>query len=195
MVYSMKRIIGKILIALGMLIIFSILYMNYKTYKSNKEMIEQYKSAIDNNNIQKDEYKIGDVIGVLNIPKIGIEVAIKRGVSDEILDTAIGHFDNTSMPGEYGNFAVAGHRAYTKNKFFSNLDKIEIGDEINILQNRINHKYIVDSIEIVEPDRVDVVESKDMNKKEITLVTCTPKYVGSHRLIVKGTYVEICNKM
>ena len=94
------------------------------------------------------------------------------------------------MPGEYGNFAVAGHRAYTKNKFFSNLDKVEIGDEINILQNETNHKYIVDKIEVVTPDKVDVVESKDMNKKEITLVTCTPKYVGSHRLIVKGTYVE-----
>ena len=94
------------------------------------------------------------------------------------------------MPGEYGNFSVAGHSAYTKNKFFSDLDKVEIGDEINILQDDTTHKYIVDNIEVVTPDRVDVVESKDMNKKEITLVTCTPKYVGSHRLIVKGTYVE-----
>lgn len=62
--------------------------------------------------------------------------------------------------------AVAGHRAYTKNKFFSNLDKVEIGDEINILQNETNHKYIVDKIEVVTPDKVDVVESKDMNKKK-----------------------------
>ncbi len=186
----MKKIIGKSLIILGVCIISLVLYINYNTSKENKEMIEQYKSAISNENLNQDEYKIGDVIGILKIPKINIEVALKRGVSDEILDTAIGHFENTSMPGEYGNFAVAGHRAYTKNKFFSNLDKVEIGDEINILQNETNHKYIVNSIEVVTPDRVDVVESKDMDKKEITLVTCTPKYVGSHRLIVKGTYVE-----
>lgn len=186
----MRKIIGKLLIALGVCIVSFVVYINYTTSKANKEMIEQYKNAINDNNVKKDEYQIGDVIGVLNIPKIDIEVALKRGVSDEILDNAIGHFENTPMPGEYGNFAVAGHRAYTKNKFFSNLDKVEIGDEINILQNETNHKYIVDKIEVVTPDKVDVVESKDMNKKEITLVTCTPKYVGSHRLIVKGTYVE-----
>ncbi len=186
----MRRIIGKLLIGLGICTISSVVYINYTTSTANKEMIQQYKSAISDNEAKKDEYQIGDIIGVLNIPKIDIEVALKRGVSDEILDTAIGHFENTSMPGENGNFAVAGHRAYTKNKFFSDLDKVEIGDEINILENEINHKYIVDSIEVVTPDRVDVVESKDMNKKEITLVTCTPKYVGSHRLIVKGTYVQ-----
>lgn len=186
----MKKIIGKLLIVLGVLVISFVVYINYTTSKANKEMIEQYKSAISNNDIKKDEYQVGDVIGILNIPKIDIEVALKRGVSDEILDSAVGHFENTPMPGEYGNFSVAGHRAYTKNKFFSNLDKVEIGDEINILQDDTTHKYIVDNIEVVTPDRVDVVESKDMNKKEITLVTCTPKYVGSHRLIVKGTYVE-----
>lgn len=186
----MKKIIGKLLIVLGVCLISSVVYINYKTSNANKEMIAQYKSAISNNEVKKDEYQIGDVIGVLDIPKIDIEVALKRGVTDEVLDTAVGHFENTPMPGEYGNFAVAGHRAYTKNKFFFNLDKVEIGDEINILENETNHKYIVDSIEVVTPDKVDVVESKDMDKKEITLVTCTPKYVGSHRLIVKGRYVK-----
>ena len=51
-------------------------------------------------------------------------------------------------------------------------------------------KYLVNSIEIVTPDKVEVVDSTDNSKKEITLVTCTPKYVGSHRLIVKGLCID-----
>lgn len=94
------------------------------------------------------------------------------------------------MPGEYGNFAVAGHRAYTSNKFFSNLDELQVGDEINVLSGNEKFKYKVKNIEVVTPDKVDVVDSTDKNKKEITLVTCTPKYIGSHRLIVKGEYIK-----
>lgn len=186
----MRKILSRLLIITGVLIISTVVYINYNTNKTNQNMVAEYKEGIKHNQVRNDEYKIGDVIGVLSIPKIDIEVALKRGVNNEVLDTAVGHFENTPMPGEYGNFVVAGHRAYTKNKFFSDLDKVEIGDEINILENKTNYKYRVNSIEVVTPDKVDVIESKDMNKKEITLVTCTPKYIGSHRLIVKGNYVE-----
>ncbi len=189
----MKRIIGKILITLGIIIIASVTYINYKVEKENKDMITQYKNAIaqsppNENTDQQQQYKIGDTIGILSIPKINLEVALKEGVTKEVLDTSVGHFENTPMAGENGNFAIAGHRAYTRNKFFSELDKVEIGDEINILANNTNYKYIVNEVEVVTPDKVEVIQSTQMDTKEITLVTCTPKYIGSHRLIVKGTY-------
>ena len=76
------------------------------------------------------------------------------------------------------------------NKFFSNLDEVEIGDELIVLFENETIKYLVNSIEIVTPDKVEVVDSTDNSKKEITLVTCTPKYVGSHRLIVKGLCID-----
>lgn len=186
----MKRIIGKLLISVGVIIIATVVFMNYKTTQINKNFVKEYKENIKSTEIKKDEYQIGDVIGVLNIPKIDLEVAIKRGITNEILNDSVGHFENTSMPGEYGNFSVAGHSAYTSNKFFSNLDQLEIGDELNVLFNNENYKYTVNSIEVVTPDKVEVVDSTDKNKKEITLVTCTPKYVGSHRLIVKGLCIE-----
>lgn len=186
----MKRIFGKLLIAFGACIICGVLYLNYTTSKINKQMVEEYRQSIENDQIKSDEYNLGDVIGVLNIPKINLEVAIKRGIDNDILKDAVGHFENTSMPGEYGNFAVAGHRAYTSNKFFSNLDELQIGDEINVLSGDEKFKYKVNNIEVVTPDKVEVVDSIDKSKKEITLVTCTPKYVGSHRLIVKGEYVK-----
>ena len=186
----MKRIFGKLLIVFGVCIICGVLYLNYTTSQINKQMVEEYRQSIENDQIKRDEYNLGDVIGVLNIPKINLEVAIKRGIDNDILRDAVGHFENTSMPGEYGNFAVAGHRAYTSNKFFSNLDELQIGDEINVLSGDEKFKYKVNNIEVVTPDKVEVVDSTDKSKKEITLVTCTPKYIGSHRLIVKGEYVK-----
>ena len=117
-------------------------------------------------------------------------MAIKKGVTNEVLKDAVGYFENTPMPYENGNFSIAGHSAYTSNKFFSKLDKVEIGDEIIVLCENKTYKYIANSIEVVTPDKVEVLDSTDKNKKEITLVTCTPKYIGSHRLVVKGTYVK-----
>ena len=186
----MKRIIGKLLILVGALIIGSVIYINHRTININQAFINEYKESIKNIDARKDEYQTGDIIGVLSIPKIDLEVAIKRGITNEILKDSVGHFENTAMPGEYGNFSVAGHRAYTSNKFFSNLDEVEIGDEINVLFENETIKYIVNSIEVVTPDKVEVVDSTDNSKKEITLVTCTPKYVGSHRLIVKGLCID-----
>jgi len=186
----MKHIIGKVLILAGILTIGTVTYINYKTTKINQEFVNKYKESTKNLENINDEYEVGDVIGVLNIPKIDLEVAIKRGITNEILKDSVGHFENTAMPGEYGNFSVAGHRAYTSNKFFSNLDEVEIGDELMVLFENETIKYIVNSIDIVTPDKVEVVDSKDNSKKEITLVTCTPKYVGSHRLIIKGICIE-----
>ena len=186
----MKRIFGKLLIAFGTFVICGGLYLNYTTSKINNKMVEDYKETIITSDIKNDECNLGDVIGVLNIPKIDLEVAIKRGIDNEILKDAVGHFENTPMPGENGNFAVAGHRAYTSNKFFSNLDELQVGDEISVLSGDEEFKYKVNNIEVVTPDKVEVVDSTDENKKEITLVTCTPKYIGSHRLIVKGEYIK-----
>lgn len=185
----MRRVIGKLLIIVGILTIGTVLYINYKTTQINQAFVTEYKENTKNLEGRNDEYQIGDVIGVLKIPKIDLEVAIKRGVTNEILKDAVGHFENTPMPYENGNFSIAGHSSYTSNQFFSNLDKIEIGDEIIVLCENINYRYIVDSIEVVTPDKVEVVDSTDNNKREITLITCTPKYIGSHRLVVKGTYI------
>ncbi|WP_455537594.1 class D sortase [Terrisporobacter sp.] len=186
----MRRIIGKLLITVGVLIIGSVVYINYKTIQINKEFVTEYKKSTKNLKWNTDEYQIGDVVGVLSIPKIDLEVAIKRGVTNEILKDALGHFENTPMPYEKGNFSVAGHSAYTSNKFFSKLDKVEIGNEISVLCENKTYKYIVNSIEVVTPDKVEVVDTIDKNKREITLVTCTPKYTGSHRLVVKGISIK-----
>lgn len=187
---SLKSFIGKVLIQLGVLIITIVVFLNYMTIRSNEVLVYKYTKSVKNED-NKNGYKIGDVIGILNIPKIDLEVAIKKGVKREVLKDAIGHFENTAMPGEYGNCSLAGHRAYINNKFFSNLDELEIEDDIYVFSNNKKFKYKVKSIEVVAPDEVHVINSVDKSKREITLVTCTPKYTGINRLIVKGQYVDV----
>ncbi len=110
---------------------------------------------------------------------------MQEGTDEKTLNYAVGHFKESAMPGEVGNFAVAGHRNYTYNKFFSNLDKLEEGDKIKMTTKDDVYTYTVSSLEVVTPDKVEVLNSKD-NYKSITLITCTPKYLGTHRLIIKG---------
>ena len=81
----MKRIIGKLLILVGALIIGSVIYINHRTININQAFINEYKESIKNIDARKDEYQTGDIIGVLSIPKIDLEVAIKRGITNEIL--------------------------------------------------------------------------------------------------------------
>lgn len=188
---NIKKIISRILIVLGISIIGINCYTIYKVEKENKNIVLQYEKSINSGKKMQEVIKLNeDIVGILKIPKINLEVAVKEGTDKETLKYAVGHFEQTAMPGEDGNFSVAGHRAYTTNKFFSNLDKLEIGDELNMLYMDTTHSYKVNSIEVVEPDEVEVVDSTDKDKKEITLVTCTPKFSGTHRLVVKGTYVQ-----
>lgn len=190
----MRKIIARVLIVVGLCIVGGSLYTNYRVEKSNNDIVETYENLIENS-IKEDKNKKLDsdklpenIIGVLKIPKIDLKVAVQEGTDMETLRYAVGHFKETSMPGEDGNFAVAGHRAYTYNKFFSNLDKIQTGDSIEVLNNDGLHTYKVTSSEIVEPEQVEVLES-NLNEKSITLITCTPKFVGSHRLVIKGKLI------
>lgn len=188
----MKRIIGKLLIVVGLLIISSVVYINYKTNKNNDDMVKEYETLMLNENETKDETTQNipeGIIGILEIPKLNLKVVVEEGTDNETLKYAVGHFENTAMPGEKGNFAVAGHRAYTYNKFFSNLDEVKIGDYINMHTSKGSYRYKITNSNVVTPDKVDVLDFID-GEKIITLVTCTPKYIGSHRLILKG---ELCD--
>lgn len=181
----MRKIVGKILILLGFFIICSVIYINYSTVKNNNEIVKIYEDDKYNNNKEKNAL-VSNVVCILEIPKINIKVAVKEGTNKNILEKSVGHFENTALPGEKGNFAVAGHSAYTTNKFFSNLNKLEIGDEIKAKVHEKEYMYKVTDIQIVKPENLHVLNPQKQDSKEITLITCTPKYVGTNRLVVKG---------
>ncbi|MFO7294556.1 MAG: class D sortase [Clostridia bacterium] len=125
-----------------------------------------------------------NVIGIMEIPKIDLKVAVAEGTDKKTLKKAVGHFEGTAMPGEAGNFAVAGHRSYTYNEFFNRLDEVEVGDEIKVKTTKGEFVYEVTDIFVVEPHEVWVLDPTP--DPTITLVTCTPIRVATHRLIVKG---------
>lgn len=183
----MKKIIGKILIIIGILIISVPTYLNFTTKKSNNDIVQQYEKAITTDSSSTLEIP-KNIVGILDIPKIDIKVAIQEGTDEETLKYAVGHFEDTALPGQVGNFAVAGHRAYTYNKFFSNLDQLQIGDTIQTLTKEDTYTYKVTSSEVVLPEQVEVLENEE-NKSTITLITCTPKYTGTHRLVLKGELI------
>ena len=189
----MRKIVSKCLILIGILILSATTYLSYDVEKTNKKMVDKYEKSIQSYSLDKnqntpsniDENIPNDIIGILEIPKIDLKVAVQEGTDKKTLNCAVGHFKESAMPGEIGNCAVAGHRNYTYNKFFSNLDKLEDGDKIKITTKDDVYTYTVYSLEVVTPDKVEVLNSQN-DEKTITLITCTPKYLGTHRLVIKG---------
>jgi sortase A len=123
------------------------------------------------------------VLGIIQIKKIKVKAPVVEGVKPSNLKSAVGHVPGTAALGQPGNSALAGHRSYTFGKFFNRLDEIVVGDEILITTKKEDLTYKVIKTHVVTPDDVSVLRgSKDDNI--ITLITCTPIYVASHRLIV-----------
>ena len=131
------------------------------------------------------------MMGYLSIPKINVELAIYHGTSDEVLQTGVGHIEGTKLPigGESNHTVLAAHRGLPSARLFTDLDQLEEGDQfyIHIFDEVL--AYEVDQILVTEPDEVDalqIVEGQDY----VTLYTCTPYGVNTHRLLVRGHRIE-----
>jgi sortase A len=125
----------------------------------------------------------GSPLGRIEINAIGLKVMILEGIEDETLRRAVGHIPGTSLPGQEGNVAIAGHR----DTFFRGLRNIQKDDEITLTTLNGSHRYRVDSIRVVEPEDIEVLDDSD--EAVLTLVTCYPFYfVGSapQRFIVRA---------
>ncbi|WP_290141267.1 class C sortase, partial [uncultured Dubosiella sp.] len=132
-----------------------------------------------------------DVIGRVKIPLIRANFPIYHGTDEDILQTAIGHLEGSSLPigGTSTHTIVSGHRGLPSAKLFTDLPKLEIGDYFmfEVLDQTVT--YQVDQIKIVEPNDftyLQIEEGKDL----ATLQTCTPYGVNSHRLLVRGHRVD-----
>jgi sortase A len=204
---SLTRKIGIALIILGVLIIAVATYMHLTAERKSNEMVQAYLSYINDISdtgsepdteqttqqsateaVTKPMTIPEGMIGIVTIDKISMSAPLVDGTDNKSIRYALGHFKNTAMPGEVGNFAVAGHRSYTFGEYFNRLDEMAVGDEIKVLYGNKQYKYIVDDVSVVEPQQVEVLDETDT--PTITLVTCTPKWTATHRLIVKGYLAE-----
>jgi sortase A len=128
--------------------------------------------------------KTGDVLGRVDIPRLGISVAVLQGTSSRILRLGAGHIEGTALPGETGNSGIAGHR----DTFFRKLKNIQLNDEIQVQTATGLFRYQVDWMRVVEPSDTTVLEPSS-KESTVTLVTCYPFYfVGSapKRFVVRA---------
>ena len=134
------------------------------------------------------------LMGSIEIPKINAKLAIYHGLSKTVLEKGVGHVEGTSLPvgGKSTHAVLAAHRGLPSAKLFTDLDQMKKGDIFILHILGKNLAYKVDQIRTVLPEEtgeLDIVEGED----HVTLVTCTPYSVNTHRLLVRGIrtkYVE-----
>ena len=157
----------------------SILPDSFAIAEAADEPDAEYMSAL---NIAGD-----GVMGTVEIPKIDITLPIFHTTEEEILEKAAGHLEGSSLPvgGESTHAVITAHRGLPSAALFTDLDRLEEGDHflLHVLDETLC--YEVDQILTVEPDdtgALEVEEGEDL----VTLVTCTPYGVNTHRLMVRG---------
>lgn len=165
-------------------------------WEYNQSLIDRPNSYLLSEE-QQEEYQallnIGGngIMGYIEIPKLDVVLPLYHGTDDAVLQVAIGHLDWTSLPvgGESSHCVVSGHRGLPSARLFTDLDKMEVGDTfmLRILDEVLT--YEVDQIRIVEPHVTEdllIVEGEDL----VTLVTCTPYGINTHRMLVRGHRIE-----
>ena len=131
------------------------------------------------------------IIGYVKIDKIGVELPIYHGTSEQVLSRGVGHLQGSSLPvgGESTHSVMSAHRGLPSAKLFTDLDRLEIGDTFQIVVLDQLLTYQVDQVKVITPREIEdlqIVEGKDY----CTLFTCTPYGINTHRLLVRGIRIE-----
>ena len=132
------------------------------------------------------------IMGYIQIPKIGVELPIYHGTAEETLDKGVGHLLGTSLPvGGIGTHCVlTGHSGLAGTRMFSDLDQLNKGDVFYVRVLDETHAYMIMDINTVLPEDTSKLEI-DPQRESVTLVTCTPFGVNTHRLLVRGERIEV----
>ncbi|MFR2067010.1 class D sortase [Clostridium sp.] len=193
-----RRFIGILLILIGVSIIGTVVYKKMVTSNKQNEVLESFENQLkeDNtNNESNEDVNLDSIngytpIAIMEIPSIRLKQPVVEGVTEDVIKYFLGKFPESAMPGEVGNFSVAGHRVSDFTDAFINLYKVKPGDKVIVTTKSGKYTYEVDESFIVEPEQVEVLDTADYEK--ITLITCT---IGSkRRVIVTGRLIDKSEK-
>ena len=174
--------------------------MNEEEYGRILEEAREYNAALSDNGIswtmtddQKETYRKtldigGDgIMGYIRIQKIDVMLPIYHGTDEAVLQTSIGHLEESSLPvvGESTHAMLSGHRGLPSARLFTDLNKMKEGDTFTITILNETLTYEVDHIWIVEPSDLSHLSIEE-GKELCTLITCTPYGINTHRLLVRG---------
>lgn len=191
---TVLNITGRILIATGLFLLSFVAYQLWGTglseRKAQDRLTEQFTNttttvATSPTTLPKPTVpKVGDIVGKLTIPSIGVSKWIIAGVGYKQLEQGPGLFAGSPLPGQLGNVAIAGHRT-TYGAPFGRINEIKKGDEISISTSSDTFVYIVNNNpRIVSAHDVSVVKTLDTSVASLTLVSCHPKWTSKQRIIV-----------
>lgn len=131
------------------------------------------------------------IMGYIEIPEIDVMLPVYHGTDENVLQTAVGHLEGTSLPvgGEGSHCVLSGHRGLPSARLFTDLDRLTNGDTfmLNVLDEVLT--YEVDQIRIVLPDDLSDLAIEE-GRDYCTLVTCTPYGINTHRLLIRGRRIE-----
>ncbi len=131
--------------------------------------------------------EVHEKIGHVSIPKINEELPIYAGTSETVLQKGVGHMEGTSLPigGKGSHTVLTAHSGIPKNRLFTDLKKVKVGDHFYITNIKQTLAYEVDQIKVVEPTKFEDLQI-ELDRDYATLLTCTPYMINSHRLLVRG---------
>lgn len=165
---------------------------------AQREAAEQYNAMLSGAAITEggasapplayaQQLTVGGVMCYIDIPKIGVYLPVQHGTDADTLERAVGHVVGTSLPvgGSSTHAVLSAHSGMASSKLFSDIDQLAVGDVFYIRVLGDTLVYEVDSIHTVLPTDTSLLQIED-GKDYVTLVTCTPFGVNTHRLIVRG---------
>ena len=135
------------------------------------------------------------MMGYLEIPVIGVRLGIYHGTGEKVLKNGVGHLKNTSLPigGEGTHAVLSAHTGLPEKKLFTDLELMKKGDVFYIHVSGETLAYETDRIKVVEPQDTGELRIQE-GKDYVTLVTCTPYGINSHRLLVRGKRIPYVEK-
>ena len=187
--------------------------MNKQDFSDEWELARKFNDTIEYNALYSDVFGTTDteleeteywkvlnvagdgVMGYVSIPKINVKLAMYHGTEEEVLQTGIGHINGTKLPigGESTHCVLSGHRGLPRAKIFTDLDQMEIGDVfyLHVLDETLAYQVdqILDMVDKNDADALGAALAVEEGEDYVTLFTCTPYGVNSHRLLVRGSRI------
>ena len=163
----------------------------------NKTLLEKGVGRFIMTDEEREEYNSlldidgSGIMGYVEIPKINVSLPIYHGTDEAVLQIAVGHIEGSSLPvgGEGTHCVISGHRGLPSAKLFTDLDQLTEGDIVQITVLDETLTYEIDQIRIVLPNELEEL-ALDPKKDYLTLVTCTPYGINSHRMLVRGHRID-----
>lgn len=164
---------------------------NNMLFQSNGAIIDNMDTSIlSNESYNSLLNQANGIMGSIEIPKIDVDLPVYHGTEDDVLSVGVGHIQGTSLPvgGENTHCVLSGHRGLPGSSLFTRLDEMKEGDLFFLSVMGETLAYKVYDIQVVDPDNTEVLEIT-AGKDDVSLVTCTPYGLNTHRLVVTGERV------